>query len=67
MNDMQELLNIAGMTAAAIESDKLVWVVRCQDCVNKKCWVRTGDVVCGIDGTPHRPDWYCAYGVKKDD
>lgn len=43
-----------------------VQVVRCKDCDNKECWGRAGDVVCGIDGTPHRPDWFCAYGVAKD-
>ena len=40
-------------------------VVRCKDCDNKECWGRAGDVVCGIDGTPHRPDWFCADGVNK--
>ena len=35
-------------------------IVRCKDCDNKECWGRAGDVVCGIDGTPHRPDWFCA-------
>ena len=41
-------------------------IVRCKDCDNKECWGRAGDVVCGIDGTPHRPDWFCADGVAKD-
>lgn len=40
-------------------------VVRCKDCGNKECWGRAGDVVCGIDGTPHRPDWFCADGERK--
>ena len=40
-------------------------VVRCKDCDNKECWGRGGDVVCGIDGTPHRPDWFCADGERK--
>ena len=40
-------------------------VVRCKDCDNKECWGRAGDVVCGIDGTPHRPDWFCADGERK--
>ena len=39
-------------------------IVRCKDCENKECWGRTGDIVCGINGTPHRPDWYCAYGER---
>lgn len=42
-------------------------IVRCKDCDNKECWGRAGDVVCGIDGTPHRPDWFCAYGVRKEE
>lgn len=41
-------------------------VVRCKDCDNKECWGRAGDVVCGIDGTPHRPDWFCADGKRKE-
>ena len=43
----------------------MVEVVRCKDCDNKECWGRGGDVVCGIDGTPHRPDWFCADGERK--
>ena len=42
-------------------------LVRCEDCDNKECWGRAGDVVCGLDGIPHRPDWFCGDGVKKDD
>lgn len=41
-------------------------LVRCKDCDNKECWGRAGNVVCGIDGTPHRPDWFCADGERKD-
>lgn len=41
-------------------------VVRCKDCKNKECWGRAGDVVCGIDGTPHRPNWFCADGERKE-
>ena len=44
----------------------MVEVVRCKDCDNKECWGRAGNVVCGIDGTPHRPDWFCADGVKRE-
>ena len=44
------------------EMDELV---RCKDCDNKECWGRAGNVVCGIDGTPHRPDWFCADGERK--
>ena len=40
-------------------------LVRCKDCDNKECCGRAGDVVCGIDGTPHRPDWFCADGERK--
>ena len=42
-------------------------IVRCENCKNKECWGRAGDVVCGIDGTPHRPDWFCADGERQDD
>ena len=45
----------------------LVAVIRCKDCDNKECWGRAGDVVCGIDGTPHRPDWYCADGERRQE
>jgi len=41
-------------------------IVQCKDCSNKKCWERTGDVVCGIDGNSHEPDWFCAYGKRKE-
>lgn len=41
-------------------------IVRCKDCDNKECWGRAGDVVCGIDGTPHRPDWFCADGERRE-
>lgn len=69
MNDMQELANIAGITASAIESGKLVWVVRCKDCKN---WVGNG---ADIDELPHwfpckgemrQPDWFCADGKRKE-
>lgn len=40
-------------------------IVRCKDCVNKECWGREGNVVCGIDGAPHKPDWFCAYGERR--
>ena len=39
-------------------------IIRCKDCDNKECLGREGSVVCGIDGTPHRPDWYCADGER---
>lgn len=41
-------------------------LVLCKDCDHKECWGRGGDVVCGIDGTPHRPDWFCADGEQKE-
>ena len=44
----------------------MVEVVRCKDCDNQECLRRAGDVVCGIDGTPHRPDWFCADGVRQE-
>ncbi len=35
MNDIQELINIAGMTADAIKNGKLVCVVLCKDCKHR--------------------------------
>ena len=69
MNDIQELANIAGMTAKAIESGKLVWVVRCKNCIfgkpeednktNKK-WVYC------YHYKENRPEeWFCADGKRK--
>ena len=40
-------------------------IVRCKDCNNKECWGREGNVACGIDGAPHMPDWFCAYGERR--
>ena len=50
-----------------MRSKATISVVRCKDCDNKECWGRAGDVVCGIDGTPHRPDWFCADGERKSE
>ena len=47
-------------------NDRDAEIVRCKDCDNKECWGRAGDVVCGIDGTPHRPDWFCADGEVRE-
>ena len=55
----ETFIKVPGLT------DDIVTVVRCKDCDNKECWGRAGDVVCGIDGTPHRPDWFCADGERK--
>ena len=49
-----------------VELLKVQEPVRCKDCDNKECWGRAGDVVCGIDGTSHRPDWFCADGECKE-
>ena len=78
MNDMQELVNIAGTTSAALETGKLVWVVQCKDCgyAIRHC----SDSVFGKPlydcGHPrqigresvacHTEDWFCADGVKKE-
>ena len=40
-------------------------VVRCKDCDNRECDGRAGTIVCGIDGTPHRPGWFCDDGKRK--
>ena len=41
-------------------------IIRCKDCDNKECFGREGSVVCGIDGTPHRPEWFCADGERQE-
>ena len=66
MNDMQTLVNIAGMTAELIKSGELVRVVRCKDCKNHECKDMYGDWVCEIDGSHRSPEWYCADGIAKD-
>ena len=65
---MQELVNIAGMTASAIESGELVWVVRCKDCEDA-CICSDDWVICThIDSNgndKHPTDWFCADGRKE--
>ena len=46
--------------------DKMQLLISCKDCDNKECLGRAGNVVCGIDGTSHRPDWFCADGERKE-
>ena len=70
MNDMQELVNIAEMTASAIENGKLVWIVRCKDCKHgEPC--NDGEIYCKkdvgtIETAVHKPDWFCADGERKE-
>lgn len=70
INDALDLLNEQEEQKFLVDSDgkitPLPVIVRCKDCDNKECWGRAGDVVCGIDGTPHRPDWYCADGERQE-
>ena len=67
MNDTQELANIAGMTASAIESGKLVWVVRCKDCKHARRMCQPwNDLVCEKNGQVNKPDWFCADGERKE-
>lgn len=39
-------------------------IIRCQECVNKECMGRGGQIVCGITGEQHAPDWYCGDGER---
>lgn len=34
--------------------------VMCRNCANQECEGRDGQIVCGITGEAHRPDWWCA-------
>lgn len=78
MNDIQELVNIAGMTADAIKNGKLVWVVRCKDCKHRP----TKDIVGLLDFPDNdvcpcqnsddswyswypADNWFCANGERK--
>jgi hypothetical protein len=40
-------------------------VIRCRDCNNRECEGREGLIVCGIDGTSHTKDWFCADGERR--
>ena len=69
MNDLQELVNVAGMAADLIKSGKLVFVVRCKDC--EKAEALSDHVICcnerNTETQSYPFDFYCADGVKKDD
>lgn len=72
MNDMQELVNIAGMTAYAIESGKLVWVVRCKDCRYAEQTMFDDEYCCYYDEENesgckrlHKGNFFCADGKKR--
>lgn len=69
-NDLQTLVDIAGMTANCLESGKLVFVVRCKDC---KHWIGnwcnegySPTVKCTLFHYPQPADWYCADGERKE-
>lgn len=62
MNDMQELVNIAGMTADAIKNGKLVWVVRCKDCKH----YNHGKKWCQHMMSANGGDWFCADGERRE-
>lgn len=62
MNDMQMLVDIAGMTEELINSGKLVSVIRCKDCKNRNSWE------CWQYFLGHKTEdnWFCADGKPKD-
>jgi hypothetical protein len=42
-------------------------LVRCKGCRNKECMGRGGQIVCGITGEQHAPDWYCGDGEREEE
>ena len=42
-------------------------IIRCQECMNKECMGRGGQIVCGITGEQHAPDWYCGDGEREEE
>ena len=67
MNDLQKLLDIAGMTADMIKAGKLVFVTRCAEC-KIGCLIEPEGmepfVTCG--NVDHPLYWYCADGKPKE-
>ena len=49
-----------------VNIDDGVPIVRCMDCLNRECDGRNGTIVCGLDGSCHNTDWFCADGEKKN-
>ena len=47
------------LTHIKLEERKLV---TCKECENAECEGRNGMIVCGLDGTAHKPEWFCADG-----
>jgi hypothetical protein len=47
--------------------DRDAEIVRCQVCRNKECMGRGGQIVCGITGEQHAPDWYCGDGERAEE
>ena len=60
-NDLQTLIDIAGMTADCLKSGKLVFVVRCKDCK----YYNTLIGHCKDGRSYPSPDWFCADGELK--
>lgn len=42
-------------------------IIRCQRCRNKERKGRGGQIVCGITGKQHAPDWYCGDGEREEE
>ena len=60
-------MNYAAAFDMAIEALSQPEIVRCQECVNKECMGRGGQIVCGITGEQHAPDWYCKDGERGEE
>lgn len=67
--DFTSLYSISEMKLLAhnaLDILKESYVVHCKDCNIKECFGRSGYVVCGKDGEPHGPQWFCADGERDD-
>lgn len=63
-NKQTEQVDIA-LEIAEFPTVDAVPVVRCRDCNNRECEGREGLIVCGIDGTSHPKDYFCADGERR--
>lgn len=54
------------MSVPAVDA---VEVVRCEQCIhwNSHRYLQTGSHFCEVFSAHHRPEFYCAYGMRKDD
>ena len=60
-------MNYAVAFDMAVEALSQPEIIRCQECVSKECMGRGGQIVCGITGEQHAPDWYCGDGERGEE